>query len=84
MNNFSAMGKNQQRRRAYMEININRPDRIAEVWLTNAEQQNPRTQLALRPFFEEYKAKKYTVAVFCSGSEDLKAKTAHLLLNNRK
>ena len=67
-----------------MEININKPDRIAEVWLTNAEHQNPRTQIALTPFFEEYKARKYTVAVFCSGREDLKVKTAHLLRNNRK
>ena len=67
-----------------MEIHINKPDRIAEVWLTNAEQQNPHTHIALTPFFEEYKARKYTEAVFCSGSEDLKVKTAHLLRNNRK
>ena len=67
-----------------MEININNPDRIAEVWLTNAEKQNPFTQIALKQLFEEYKAKKYTTAVFCSGKGDLKANTAHLLMNNKR
>ena len=67
-----------------MEININKSDRIAEVWLTNAEKQNPFTQIALKPLFDEYKAKKYTPAVFYSGNEDLKTNTSYLLINNKR
>jgi hypothetical protein len=67
-----------------MQIHINDATRIAEVWLTNADQQNPNTQIALKPFFEEYKAKKYTVAVFKSGAGDLYKNTESLILHNFK
>ena len=67
-----------------MEVNFNHTDRIAEVWLTNAEQQNPQTQIALKSLAKEYKAKRYTVAVFRSGKGDLEGATAGLLLHNKK
>ncbi|MCL1903710.1 MAG: hypothetical protein FWF94_04765 [Oscillospiraceae bacterium] len=66
-----------------MEINVLKSERIAKIWLTNSEKHNPLIQNALKPLFEEYKAKKYTVAVFCSGNDDLKANTSYLLRNNR-
>ena len=67
-----------------MQIHINDANRIAEVWLTNADQQDPSIQDALKPFFKEYKAKKYTVAVFKSGTGDLYNNTESLILHNLK
>jgi uncharacterized membrane protein len=67
----------------YMEININDTNRTAEFWLSNTDRRNPLTQIALDSLCDEYKAKKYTVAVFRSGNVSLKENTAHLLHNNR-
>jgi len=66
-----------------MEINVRDDDCIVEVWLTNREKANERLRMSLQPLFDEYKQKKYKVAVLQSGSGDLADYTAGLLLHNR-
>ena len=54
-----------------MEIKIHDDKKIVEVWLTNAEKVDPVVQSKLKPLYQSYKQKKYTVAVFQSGSRSL-------------
>ncbi len=67
-----------------MEISINDERRTVEVWLSNEEKNDPAVQQRLKPLYTEYAEKKYTVAVFMSGSQDLYSLTSDLLCHNRK
>ena len=67
-----------------MEICINDERRTVEVWLSNEEKSDPAVQQRLKPLYAEYAEKKYTVAVFMSGSQDLYSLTSDLLCYNRK
>ncbi len=67
-----------------MEINVRDDRKIVEVWLTNEEQQDQAIRENLKPLYQQYKAKKYTVAVFLSGSRDLAEETAALLRYNKR
>lgn len=67
-----------------MEICINDERRAVEVWLLNEEKNDPSVQQRLKPLYTEYAGKKYTVAVFMSGSQDLYSLTSSLLCYNRK
>lgn len=67
-----------------MEICINDERRSVEVWLSNEEKSDPVVQQRLKPLYTEYAEKKYTVAVFMSGSQDLYSLTSGLLCYNRK
>lgn len=67
-----------------MEINVCEDRKIVEVWLTRAEQGDEAVQKRLKPLYAEYKDKKFTVAVFLSGSSDLYPDTRDLLLFNRR
>ncbi len=67
-----------------MEINIRDDQKIAEVWLTNAEQNDPQVQEQLKPLYERCKQQKYTVAVFMSGKRDLYTSTRDLLAYNKR
>jgi len=66
-----------------MEICVKDSLKIVEVWLTNVEQGDAALRKSLQPLFDEYKQKKYKVAVFESGRGDLLYNTAGLLLHNR-
>jgi len=66
-----------------MEMNVHDDDRIVEIWLTNEEKSNDGLKGLLQPIFNEYKQKKYKVAVFQSGGRDLADCTAGLLLHNK-
>ena len=66
-----------------MEICVKDSLKIAEIWLTNAEQCDVALRDSLQSLFDEYKQKKYKVAVFESGHGDLVYNTAGLLLHNR-
>ena len=66
-----------------MEICINDERRTVEVWLSNEEKNDPAVQQRLKPLYAEYAEKKYTVAVFMSGSQDLYSLTSDLLCYNR-
>lgn len=67
-----------------MEINICNDKKIVEVWLTQAERDTPAVMERLKPIYQAYAQKKYTVAVFFSGNGDLYRQTSDLLCYNRK
>ena len=53
------------------------------IWLTRAESGDEQLRKSLKPLYREYKAKRFLVAVFVSGSEDLEELTLELLRYNR-
>ena len=66
-----------------MDIHVHDDRKIVEIWLSRSEQADARLHEALRPLYRAYGGKKYTVAVFQSGTEDLYEQTHQLLLHNR-
>ena len=66
-----------------MEIEVKDKQKRVNIWLTRAESQDPEVLEPLKPIYQEYKAKKYLVAVFSSGTKDLKSLTCDLLRYNR-
>ena len=67
-----------------MEIHLNQGKKIAEVWLTNADQKNSQLQEQLKTMYKDFKQQGFLVAVFRSGTQDLYRQTANLLCYNRK
>lgn len=67
-----------------MELNVHDNTKIVEVWLTNAEKNDPAVQTGLNDLYAKYKEKKYTVAVFHSGNGDLYQSTRELLTYNKR
>lgn len=67
-----------------MEMNVRDDMKLVDIWLTNAEKNDPQLRSSLQSIYDEYKEKKYTVAVFESGSEDLYENTLALLRYNKK
>ena len=62
-----------------------RDDRhLVEVWLNNAEKKDTSLRDGLKRLYDEYKKKKYLVAVFESGEGDLYQSTLELLSYNKK
>ena len=66
-----------------MELEIKDKQKRVNIWLTHAESQDPVFMESLKPIYKEYKARKYVVAVFASGTENLKSLTCDLLRYNR-
>lgn len=67
-----------------LEINVRDDNKLVEVWMTNVEQQDHALREKLKPLYQEYKRKKYLVAVFLSGANDLEQRTCDLLCYNKK
>ena len=67
-----------------MELNVRDKTGIVEVWMTNAEKNDPVIRENLKPLYAEYKKKKYFVAVFESGEKDLYQGTLDLLAYNKR
>ena len=67
-----------------LEINVRDNSKIVEVWLTREEKQDADLRERLKPLYQEYKARKFLVAVFESGEQDLEELTGCLLGYNRK
>lgn len=67
-----------------MELKRDLGSKTVEIWLTQAESQDTALQVQLKPLYQTYKARGYTVVVFHSGREDLAAATSDLLCYNRK
>ena len=67
-----------------MEIKVNNAERIVEIWLTNVEKNDEALKEQLKSVYEKYHAKKYLVAVFQSGSQELSPTTSNLLCYNHK
>ena len=66
-----------------MEFNLHDDKKLVTIWLTNTEKDDPTVAEALIPVYRAYKQKKYTVAVFKSGTTDLRENTSALLVHNR-
>lgn len=67
-----------------MEINVNHERKLVEVWLTNAEKNDPAVHERLKPLYAKYKQQRYLVAVFESGSQNLYQSTRDLLAFNKR
>ena len=66
-----------------MEVNINNNAKRVNIWLTKVESGNPDLQATLKQLYKIYKAQKYLVVVYESGTENLEDLTRELLLYNR-
>ena len=67
-----------------MEIHVSDDMKLVTVWLTRAEQEDGTVQEQLKQIYARFGAKKYMVAQFHSGKEDLYSNTRDLLRFNRK
>lgn len=67
-----------------MEMNVVEDKKLVEIWLTNAEKDDPVLQEQLKGVYAKYKNTKYLVVVFKSGDDDLYECTRDLLLFNRR
>ena len=63
---------------------VNDAKKIVTIWLTNEEKNDMELRAGLKNLYAEYRAKKYMVAVFSSGSEDLYANTLDMLKYNKR
>ena len=66
-----------------MRIHMDEEKKIAEIWLTKAESDDPAVEARLKPFYKECKAHKYLAVVYRSGRESLLETTKDLLRHNR-
>ena len=62
-----------------MQKIVHDDEKYVEIWLTNAESQDTVLREGLKPWFKEYKQKKYRVVIFSSGKGDLLTLTKDLL-----
>ncbi|MCD7887955.1 MAG: hypothetical protein LUG44_10180 [Clostridiales bacterium] len=67
-----------------MEVNVRDDKKLVDVWLTNAEKNDPQIQAQLKDIYAQYKEKKYLVVVYQSGSRDLYESTLALLTYNKR
>lgn len=66
-----------------LEINVREDKKIVEVWLTNADQEDPNVAARLDLLYAKYRNTDYMVSVFKSGKRDLYLSTLDLCLENR-
>lgn len=66
-----------------MRIHMDEEKKIAEIWLTKAESDDPAVDARLKPFYKECKDHKYLAVVYRSGRESLLETTKDLLRHNR-
>ena len=66
-----------------MQIEVFDAKKLVSIWLTSEESRDEALKARLKPLYAEYKRKKFMVAVFHSGQEDLPSLTAALLKHNR-
>ena len=67
-----------------MRMEIRDESKTVELWLTREEKDDPALRESLKPMYQKYKERKYLVAVFLSGEEELYQQTRDLLLYNRR
>ena len=66
-----------------MRIHMDEEKKIAEIWLTKAESDDPAVEAKLKPFYKECKDHRYLAVVYRSGRESLLETTKDLLRHNR-
>lgn len=67
-----------------LQIDVLDDKKIVAVWLARAERDDESVMARLRSLRSEYKAKKYTVAEYHSGSGDLHTSVLDLLAYNKR
>ena len=67
-----------------MEINSNKESKLVDIWLSHEDQSSQDIQERLQNIYRRCLEEKYTVAVFCSGRQDLAEETGALLRYNRR
>lgn len=67
-----------------MQVEFLDEQKLVCVWLTRAESAEAGLRERLKPLCEEYREKKYMVAVYRSGDQELREVTGALLRHNRK
>ena len=66
-----------------MEMEVRDAEKKVLIWLTRAESNSEELRESLKPIYRDFRDKKYLVAVFESGTEDLEELTRDLVLYNR-
>lgn len=67
-----------------MQLKVNEQTKIVQIWMTNDEKNDPRAQAKMKELCAQYKEKKYLVAVFYSGKNELYPSILDLLAYNKK
>lgn len=67
-----------------MQLKVNEQTKIVQIWMTNDEKNDPRAQAKMKELCAQYKEKKYLVAVFYSGKNELYPSILNLLAYNKK
>ncbi len=67
-----------------LQIDVLDNKKIVAVWLTRAEDANEAVRARIEGLCREYKPKKYQVAVYKSGREDLHTSVLDLLAYNKR
>lgn len=68
-----------------MQLTVNRAKKAAELWVTNAERQDPTFQKIVLPYFlNQFKPFDYFVTIYYSGQKDMAEQTSALLCYNRR
>ena len=67
-----------------VEIFVQEQGKLVTVWLTRKEQEDSALRERLKSLYAGYAEKKYTVAEYHSGGEELYHSTRDLLLYNRR
>lgn len=58
--------------------------KIVQIWLTNAEKNDPEVAEKLRPLYAENKSRGYMTVVYKSGGQDMKEGMRDLLVYNKR
>ena len=67
-----------------MQIEILHASKMVAIWVTSAEAEDPTVQTKLSAIYADCAARKYTPAVFRSGTASLPEQTSGLLIHNRR
>ena len=67
-----------------LQIDVLDDKKIVAVWLTRAEDANEAVRARIDGLCREYKPRKYRVAVYKSGREDLHTSVLDLLVYNKR
>ena len=66
-----------------MEIHVRENEKLIEVWLTNQEREKLEIKEQMAEIYRQGKERRFLVAVFLSGREELDELTSALLRHNR-
>jgi len=67
-----------------LELNVRDDKKLVEVWLTKTEKADLELREGLKDIYDKFKQKKYLVAVYESGEQDLYQNTLDLLKWNKR